>query len=427
MLTWQRLAVATLAYCVVVVWLRPPPPLLSLPPVCSTPVPAEEQARLAEWSRHLAPLRELALAAATPAGRRLRARPLSGGLSNVNFAAYTEDCASGGAAGAAHLLVREAGDREYLLAGLAAAAGAAVENPFAVAHLIDRATEEWVARTAHEIGVSPRLVGYVPGRGLAATEFVVGRVLSSEEMRSPAVLSEVLGVLGRLHTVPERKLSSYLQARPNAPRYSPLRRCRARHAFLLRNGHAVPDPAALEQLFALLEQSEEALSASFAASQRPVAIVHSDVTPANWLRGSEDGRLWLLDFEYSAFGDPWWDLGSIASLNDFDEAATDLLLSLYHNLQPEGARALASPAALRAHVELMRTLTDLQEAMWGQTQAAISKLPFEADWVGGIDSYASYARLWLQKVQARVADGRVQRWTELVRAQAVAGPLSGAA
>ena len=50
----------------------------------------------------------------------------------------------------------------------------------------------------------------------------------------------------------------------------------------------------------------------------PIVFGHHDVLPTNFM---DDGqRLWLIDWEYGAFGTAMFDLASIAANNSFDAA-----------------------------------------------------------------------------------------------------------
>ncbi|MGB0386896.1 MAG: hypothetical protein ACPGWR_18945 [Ardenticatenaceae bacterium] len=74
----------------------------------------------------------------------------------------------------------------------------------------------------------------------------------------------------------------------------------------------------------------------------------------------DDGQqLWLFDWEYAGAGDCFLDLANFSSYNDFNNAENDLLLRSYFGKY--------SPA-MWAKFKLMRTWSDLREALWGLVQ-----------------------------------------------------------
>ena len=53
--------------------------------------------------------------------------------------------------------------------------------------------------------------------------------------------------------------------------------------------------------------------------------------PISW---TTDKRLWLIDWEYGAFGTAMFDLANIASNNSFDEAGERVILETYFEKRP---------------------------------------------------------------------------------------------
>jgi thiamine kinase-like enzyme len=67
----------------------------------------------------------------------------------------------------------------------------------------------------------------------------------------------------------------------------------------------------------------------------PVIFGHHDLLPTNFM---DDGkRLWLIDWEYGAFGTAMFDLANIAAANSFDAAMEDQMLRAYFGKAPDGA------------------------------------------------------------------------------------------
>jgi thiamine kinase-like enzyme len=261
-----------------------------------------------------------------------------------------------------------------------------------------------VHRLCHDAGLSPALQAF--GRAISVSSLVdAARTLQLEEMRGGPMQQRVLELVARFHSAtPAATLrTSY----PSAPPMSPITRCRARLAWLCKCGRE-SDALVLRLQAAMdyLTGVEKRLAGLFARSGRVECAVHSDVTPANFLLDDAD-RLWLLDFEYATLGDPLWDLGSIASLNQLAPLEVEQLITRAVTMGFGGTGALDRDA-VAATVRLYTVLVNLQEASWGLLQSVVSKIDFsQASWTGGIASFSVYAEEWLARVERAIASGDV--------------------
>ena len=86
---------------------------------------------------------------------------------------------------------------------------------------------------------------------------------------------------------------------------------------------------------------------------------HHDPWPENFV--DADAGLRLLDWEYSAMGDPAWDLADVVVEAALDPAATDRLLASYSDGE-------VSPA-LRDRVAALGPVTDLLWGLWALVQS----------------------------------------------------------
>jgi len=143
-------------------------------------------------------------------------------------------------------------------------------------------------------------------------------------------------------------------------------------------GHLDPDQVGLAQLRRL--PADNALSAEWrplgdllsglrnqpagADGVMPVPS-HGDPSPGNCLAVA--GKLWLIDWEFSAMAMPAWDVAYAILEHGFDEAGERLFL--------EGYRATAAapfcPAPLQ--VEMMKTRCDAVSALWAFEQVAAGR------------------------------------------------------
>jgi thiamine kinase-like enzyme len=75
--------------------------------------------------------------------------------------------------------------------------------------------------------------------------------------------------------------------------------------------------------------------------------------------------VWIIDWEYAARGDRFFDLGNLAANGEFNDEQEHQLLETYlGKVRPEDLR----------RVKLMRLASDFREAMWGYLQSVLSSL-----------------------------------------------------
>ncbi len=241
------------------------------------------------------------------------------------------------------------------------------------AHLgIDRRREYACNVAAHQAGVAPGVAAFFEDTGVLVTHFIRGRGLTEEEMHNPRALRRVAEALRRYHAgldfpgtfSPFQTVRDYLAAA--APRGAPL-------------------PAQFDWMLAQAERLEAALGVL--PIPRPC---HNDLLLANFLDDGE--RLWIIDWEYAAMGDVFFDLGNFAVHHQLSDAEEDTLLDAY--------LGRTTPAAI-ARLKLMKIISDLREAMWAMVQVAISTLDY--DFVG-------YGQKHFDRYTAQLQDPRLAAW-----------------
>lgn len=210
---------------------------------------------------------------------------------------------------------------------------------------IDREAERAAAVAAHEAGIGPEVTAFLADEECLVTAFVVARSLEPA-----SVQEDVARVAAALRTIHH--------ARPIHAMFSPFRVAeRYRELTLARGG----------------ELSEACADAAAAARRIEAALplfkpalCHNDLLPANLLDDGE--RLWIIDWEYAAMGDPFFDLGNLSAMNAFSLHDDTELVTGYlgHCDEPDLAR-----------VRLHRASAEYREGMWGVVQQVLSDLDFD--------------------------------------------------
>lgn len=248
--------------------------------------------------------------------------PLLGGITNKNF------------------VVRDRGRRYVVRTG-----------GDILAHGVVRANELAATRAAHAAGISPAVIHAEPG--IMVIEFIEGRTFQPEDVRNPANLERLVDLIRRCH----RDVALHL--RGPAPMFWPFHVIRD-YGHTLREGGS-PHAGLLPDLLARAERLEKAVG------QIDVVFGHNDLLAANIL---DDGaRLWLLDWEYSGFNSPLFDLGGLASNSEMPADLSEALLASYFGRPID--------ALLRRQAAAMTAASLLRETLWAMVSEIHSSVDFD--------------------------------------------------
>ncbi|MCV2869172.1 phosphotransferase family protein [Defluviimonas sp. WL0002] len=232
-------------------------------------------------------------------------------------------------------------------------------------HHVSRAAEVMAARAAHQAGFAPRVEH--SGRGVMVSEFLEARTWSETDMRANP------GRIGRLL----RDFHTRMPAQVSGP------------GMIFWVFHVIRDYART-----LVDHGSRfgqdlpwltGVAAEMEAAQVPLPIIfgHHDLLPGNFLE-SPGGQLWLIDFEYAAFGTAMFDLAGAASNAGMSAQEARAMLIAYFGTVPD-------EAMLRAF-EAMQCASLAREAMWAMVSEIFLAAP-------GAD-YDAHARDYLGRLGA---------------------------
>lgn len=237
---------------------------------------------------------------------------------------------------------------------------------------LDRAVEAHNAAVAAELGLAPPILHL--DDELLVTRFVAGaRPLGESDFDDPGRLRRVGALLARL-------------------RRSPRPFVHERHPFAEIDRYLGQHPLARA---VALRRALRPVEAALARSPRPLVPAHVDASAANFLLGG-DGRLWLVDWEFSSMADPAWDPASVLMQRAADDdAAAHAFVSAV--LGDAGDATLA-------RLGLFRVALCLVAGSWCAMEAAAR----------GDAALMRTADRYLQRGEGFLADPRVPRWLEAV-------------
>ena len=211
---------------------------------------------------------------------------------------------------------------------------------------IDRANEAVAAKETARAGVSPELLHFDEATGVMVTRFIEGGVTMTPDNfasrdGAPARAGEAFR---RLHlsgaVFPFRfelfsMIDDYL-------------------GILATKDVALPDG------YHDVVREAEAVRKALAVNPAPLAACHCDPLCENFL--DTDGRMWIVDWEYSGMNDPMWDLGDLSVEGGFSPAQDEEMLTAYFGGE-------ATPQD-RGRMVIYKAMCDLLWTLWGLIQLA---------------------------------------------------------
>lgn len=235
-------------------------------------------------------------------------------------------------------------------------------------HHVDRAHEAMVARAAHAAGLAPQVIASSPG--LMVTEFLNAQTGSGSSVRG-----DIIGHAAILKSFHET-MPSHVSGHARLFWVFHVLRDYARTLTANASRHGTGIPAWME-VANVLETAQVPL---------PLVYGHNDLLPANILYANN--RIWLIDFEYSAYSTAMFDLAGLSSNAGFDRSQSLELLEVYFGRKPD--------ASLTQSLEAMQCASLLREAMWSMVSEIFINAP-------GVD-YVAYTESQLGAYSARLDD-----------------------
>lgn len=226
-------------------------------------------------------------------------------------------------------------------------------------HHVFRDRERAASKAAFEAGLAPEVIHVEPG--IMVLRFIDGRTFEEPDLRAN---------VGRLATLLKdchAKVGRYLRGPANAFWVFHVIRDYTRLIDADRRYLEVADQ---------LEQVQPPM---------PTVFGHHDLLPGNVM---DDGRrLWLIDWEYGAFGTAMFDLANLSSNGGFGPAEDAALLDAYF--------AGKADDELRRAFSAMKAASALREALWAMVSDVHLKTP-------GVD-YKAHAREYLARFEKLMA------------------------
>lgn len=171
-------------------------------------------------------------------------------------------------------------------------------------HGLNRQGEWHSLHAAHDAGLAPRPRYFNPDLGSLVCDYL------APDAHQPLAVADIADLLRGIHRLPARHHRLDLPDRVLSYEKRLAHRDVSRTVALTRYRNAIT-----------------AILADTGAIEQPLVLCHHDLLRANRLY--HGGRLYAIDWEYSAMGSPWYDLAVVAAGDALGNTGLDGLLESY--------------------------------------------------------------------------------------------------
>jgi thiamine kinase len=201
-------------------------------------------------------------------------------------------------------------NESWLVRGVQDAVVVRLSNRETDALQINRLSESQVLRVVANAGIGARVMLCAPDRHVLVTRYIDGRKWTSRDLRTVTNLQRIADALRALHALPIPQEVQQLDL---------LAAVRGYWNTLIERGLAPLAGTPKER-----ERAREYIASLAGDAQS--CLCHNDVHHLNVI---DDGRLWLIDWEYAAIGDPYFDLASVCCYHALSDELRQALLRAY--------------------------------------------------------------------------------------------------
>ena len=215
-------------------------------------------------------------------------------------------------------------------------------------HLVSRSNELIVSKVAAECGISPNVIYH--SESILVLEYIESKTLTEADVKKD--IEAIIPIIKKIHKEIPKKIygQSLIFWVFHVVNH---------YAKFLKDNNS-PYVNILNSLIKKSEKIEE-ISSPF-----EIVFSHNDLLPGNFLNDSS--RIWVIDWEYAGYNSPLFDLGGLASNNNFEFKEEIFLLENYFEKKINDKLLLQYNA--------MKCASLLRETMWSMVSEISSKIDF---------------------------------------------------
>lgn len=216
-------------------------------------------------------------------------------------------------------------------------------------HLVFRSNEVQASKAASKIGICPKLLFY--NKSIQVFNYIDGKTFNSEDIKNN--LYNITKLIKSVHTkIPDQLIGQSVIF----------------WVFhVIKNYKNYLDNHKSSYIKILPDLLKKAQTLENISSPFEIVFSHNDLLPANFIQNQE--KVWLIDWEYAGFNTPLFDLGGLASNNNFSENEEKYLLENYFE------KKLSSELLVK--YKAIKCASLLRETMWSMVSEITSNIEFD--------------------------------------------------
>ncbi len=290
-------------------------------------------------------------------GREVRWEELGGGITNRNYVVWVGGAPEATSGGKYVMRIPGAGTDEF----------------------IDRGREIANYKAAAKTGVTPPLVHLIEP-ACTVVPFIEGETMHAHTIAGhPERIAKIAHAMRTYH----RGAIFVNEIRPFDRIREWTERCRQIGA---------PRPPEMQSMYELIARIESAMR----RGSVPPAACHLDLMSENFLLG-QDGKMWILDWEYGGMADPYCDLANFLVETPLSPEEEGGFFSSY--------TLGSSDDRLYARMQLYKLVVETWSVLWGMMQIPVSELD--------VDFYA-WSMERLKRFRRDAASPDLEEWLAVV-------------
>lgn len=216
-------------------------------------------------------------------------------------------------------------------------------------HLVSRSNELIASKAAAKCSISPDVI--YNNKGILVLDFIDSKTLNDNDVRKNIL--KIISLIKKIHTeIPKNIYGQSII-------FWVFHVIRNYAKFLKEN-----KSLHIKLLDSFLKKSDQL---EILASPFEIVFGHNDLLPANFL--NDGSRIWVIDWEYAGYNSPLFDLGGLASNNNFELKDEICLLENYFDKKINDKILLQYNA--------MKCASLLRETMWSMVSEISSKINFD--------------------------------------------------
>ena len=216
-------------------------------------------------------------------------------------------------------------------------------------HMVFRSNEIQASNAASKIGVSPKLLFH--DKSIQVFNFINGKTFDSGDIKNN--LEDITKLIKKVHV----KIPDHLSGQSVI--FWVFYVIKSYKNFLEQNQSTY--------IKILADLSKKSIKLESLASPFDIVFSHNDLLAGNFIKNKD--QIWLIDWEYAGFNTPLFDLGGLASNNQFSEKQEKQLLENYFE------KKLTSELFIK--YKAIKCASLLRETMWSMVSEITSKIDFD--------------------------------------------------